>query len=137
MQSQLNLPYYFALLAHVLLMQGEVEQGFAAVEEALDVVQRTGQRNFLSELYRLKGELLLKQTGKNDEAEALFQQALQTAETQGARSLRLRAAMSLFRLWSKGGGNEEARALLERVYSTFTEGFDTADLKEARALLAL
>ena len=102
------------------------------------MVDKTGSADYEAELYRLKGELLLaagqsKATGQ--EAEACFQQALDIARRQQAKSLELRAAMSLSRLWQQQGKRAEARELLAPIYGWFTEGFDTADLQEAKALL--
>ena len=101
------------------------------------LVQKTGERFYEAELYRLQGELLLAQsTRQTAEAEACFHQALDMARRQQAKSLELRAAMSLSRLWQRLGKRTEARQLLVEIYGWFTEGFDTADLQEARALLA-
>ena len=89
-------------------------------------------------MYRLKGELLLQQpAGSGDEAETCFHQALDVARRQQAKSLELRAAMSLARLWQQQGKRDEARRLLAEIYGWFTEGFDTADLQEAKALLGV
>jgi predicted ATPase len=104
----------------------------AALAEAFAFVERSGERIFEAELYRLRGEL------KSDdpvEAEADFHRALDIARSQEARSLELRATMSLARLLAKQGKRDEARAMLAEIYNRFTEGFDTADLKEAKALL--
>jgi len=96
----------------------------------------SGARFYQAEVHRIKGELLLAQDAADKGgAEACFQNALQVARGQSAKSLELRAAMSLSRLWQKQGKIEEARNLLGEVYSWFTEGFDTADLKEAKLLL--
>ena len=106
--------------------------------EALAAVESTGERFYEAELDRLKGECLLRQVANQpspQEAEACFQQALATAHRQQARSLELRAAMSLGRLWQQQGKRDEARALLAPIYGWFTEGFDTADLQEAKVLL--
>jgi adenylate cyclase len=128
------------------------------LKEVFVEVEKSGERFFEAELYRLKGVLLLnaerkmmnaerkKKTGKSrsrklesfshsTEAEACFQQALQIARRQEAKSLELRAATSLARLWQQQGKVAEARDLLAPVYDWFTEGFDTADLKDAKALL--
>ena len=89
-----------------------------------------------AELYRLKGELLLTRSSEHQaEAETCFQQALDVARRQQAKSLELRAAMSLARLWQQQGKRAEAHELLAPIYGWFTEGFDTADLQEAKALL--
>jgi predicted ATPase len=90
----------------------------------------------MAELYRIKGELLLGQTVPDEEeAESCFQKAIEVARSQTAKSLELRAAMSLSRLWQRQGKMPEARQLLTDIYGWFTEGFDTADLKAAKALL--
>jgi predicted ATPase len=87
-------------------------------------------------LYRVKGELLLRRSAEHQaEAESCFRQALEIARRQGAKSLELRAAMSLSRLWQRQGKRAEARQLLAEVYGWFTEGFDTPDLQEAKVLL--
>jgi predicted ATPase len=100
-------------------------------------VHKTGERFYEAELYRLQGELLLtRSTCQTAEAEACFHQALDITRRQQAKSLELRAAMSLSRLWQRLGKHAEAHQLLAEIYGWFTEGFDTADLQEARALLA-
>jgi predicted ATPase len=105
--------------------------------EALTVVYKTGDRHHEAELYRLKGELLLQQdVSDKQEAESCLRQALDIARQQQAKSLELRAAMSLAHLWQRQGKRAEAYYLLAPIYSWFTEGFDTADLQEAKALLA-
>jgi predicted ATPase len=105
------------------------------VGKGLEDQERTGQRRWEAELYRLKGVALV---GLNriDEAQAAFETALRVARLQQARSYELRAATSVARLWGEQGRRAEARDLLAPVYGWFTEGFDTADLKEAKALLA-
>jgi len=104
--------------------------------EALTLAETTGDRWYDPELYRLKGKLLLQQhTDNQAEAESCFQHALEIARNQQAKSLELRAATSLVRLWQSQGKRQEARHLLGDVYGWFTEGFDTPDLQEARALL--
>ena len=106
------------------------------VAEALVHVAHTGERFREAEVYRLKRELLLQQAVPDaPQAEACFQQALAIARHQQARSWELRAAMSLVRLWQQQGKRAEARELLAPIYGWFTEGFDTADLQEAKALL--
>jgi predicted ATPase len=99
-------------------------------------VDCTGERYYEAEVYRLKGELLLRLAAPDaPQAEACFQQALAVARRQQAKSWELRAAMSLARLWQHQGKGAEARELLTPIYGWFTEGFDTADLQEAKALL--
>jgi predicted ATPase len=104
--------------------------------EALAMVDNTGECDWEAELYRLKGELLLIQHGqKEGEAEECFRKAVDTARRQQAKSFELRATVSLSRLWHEQGKREEAHQLLAEIYGWFTEGFDTADLKEAKVLL--
>jgi predicted ATPase len=106
------------------------------VAEALGETNQTVARYYEAELDRLKGELLLVLSHeRRGEAETCFRQALEVARRQQAKSLELRAAMSLSRLWRRQDKREEARQLLAEVYGRFTEGFDTADLQEAKALL--
>jgi predicted ATPase len=104
--------------------------------EALTHADKIGERWYESELYRLKGELLLQQNSDNHtEAASCFQQALAIARRQQAKSWELRAATSLSRLWQQQDKRDAARQLLAPIYGWFTEGFDTADLQEAKALL--
>jgi predicted ATPase len=143
--AELWQPYYLALLAETYGKGGRVEEGLTVLTEALTVVDRTGERFYEAELYRLKGELLLAQEGsrlqaegfreKTEEAEACFLKAIEVARKQQAKSLELRAATSLARLWQQQGKKAEARQMLAEIYHWFTEGFDTKDLQEARALL--
>jgi predicted ATPase len=115
---------------------GQPEAGLTILTEALTLVYKTGERWYEPELYRLKGDLLLQQSPDNaDEAESCFQQAITIAQNQSAKSWELRAATSLARLWQSQGKRKEAYNLLSPVYGWFTEGFDTADLIDARALL--
>jgi TOMM system kinase/cyclase fusion protein len=128
--------YFLAMLAEASATTGEAEAGLRALAEAVETMQSTGERHHEAELYRLQGELLLACAAEpHAQAEACFQQALVVARRQQAKSLELRAAMSLSRLWQRQGRRHEARQLLAEVYGWFTEGFDTADLQEARALL--
>ena len=100
------------------------------------MVEQQEERYWEAEIHRLRGVLLLRQPGTPQaEAEAWLQRALDVARRQEAKSLELRAAMSLSRLWQQQGKRDEARALLAPIYGWFTEGFDTADLQEAQALL--
>jgi ATP/maltotriose-dependent transcriptional regulator MalT len=135
-QSRMSLPWMLARLAAAYGNSGQVEAGLGVLAEALAVVDTTGERFDEAELYRLQGELLLRQALPDaSQAEACFQQALAMARRQQARLWELRAAMSLARLWQQQGKRAEARELLAPIYGWFTEGFDTADLQEARALL--
>jgi len=101
----------------------------------LEIADATGEHKWDAELHRLTGTVLLAEN-KLNEGEASLQQAIRIAQAQQAKSLELRAATSLARLWGEQGRREEARELLALVYGWFTEGFDTADLKEAAALLS-
>jgi predicted ATPase len=133
---------WLALLAEAYRKGGQTEEGLIALTEALAVVDKTGERYYEAELYRLKGELTLAQSSVQGlassvqkEAEECFLRAIEIARRQSAKSLELRAVMSLARLWQQQGKREEARQMLTEIYGWFTEGFDTADLKEAKALL--
>jgi predicted ATPase len=106
-----------------------------SLEEALEALQTTEDRFYEAEVYRLKGELLQQSAAQQGEAEESLQQALEIARRQQARSWELRAAMSLSRLWQHQRKCAEAHALLAPVYGGFTEGFDTPDLQNAKALL--
>jgi class 3 adenylate cyclase/predicted ATPase len=128
-------PYFLGLLADVYAQDGQVEAGLATLDEALAAAQGTGQRMVEAELYRLRGCLLLQTGTPQAEAETWLQRAVDVARRQEAKSLELRAAMSLTRLWRQQGKRQEAHDLLAGVYAWFTEGFDTADLQEAQALL--
>jgi predicted ATPase len=129
-------PYYLALLAEVHGNVRQTEEGLRLLAEAIETVHKSGGRWWEAELYRLKGELLLKRAiADKDQAEACFQQALAVARRQSAKSLELRAVSSLSRLWQAQGKRTEAQQLLAPLYGWFTEGFDTADLQEAKALL--
>jgi len=164
--ARMLLPYYLALLAEAYRKAGHVEEELSVVVEALDLVQRTEERFWEAELYRLKGELLLRKVSQNSKArpeprprskrqrvkipkarsfipstqaeaevEACFLQALGIARRQEAKSLELRAGMSLSRLWQYQGKEYEAHQLLAEIYSWFTEGLNTKDLQEAKVLL--
>jgi predicted ATPase len=124
-------------LAEVYARTGQVEEGLHVLAEMRVAVDNSGFRCLEAEIYRLTGELLLQQAIPNElQAEAHFEQALAVACSQQAKSYELRAAMSLSRLWQQQGKRAEARELLAPIYDWFTEGFDTADLQEAQALLA-
>ena len=134
--SEFLRPRFFALLAQAYGQEGQVAEGLRTVAEALACVERTEERHYEAELHRLQGELLLQQSQtRHPEAEDCFQQAIAIAKRQAAKSWELRAATSLARLWQGQGKRAEAQALLAPVYDWFTEGFDTADLKDAKALL--
>ena len=115
---------------------GQPEAGLAVLTEALALVDTTGERWYKAVLHRLRGVLLLQQSLDNQaDAESSFHHALEIARAQQAKSFELRAATSLARLWQQQGKRQEAHDLLASVYNWFTEGFDTADLKDAKALL--
>lgn len=133
--------------------KGQLEEGLNTLTEAFAVAHKTGECIDEAELYRLKGELTLQQQSKvtsrrskvfssqplrstqEAEAEACFLKAIETARKQQAKSMELRATTSLSRLWQQQGKHHEAREQLAAVYNWFTEGFDTKDLQEAKALL--
>jgi predicted ATPase len=126
---------YHLLLAEAHLRMGQVTEGLAALDKALAKVEETGERDMKAEYHRLKGELLLMGDADEGEVEGQFLKAIDTARQQSARSLELRATVSLCRLWQAQSRKKEARQMLAEIYGWFTEGFDTPDLKEARALL--
>jgi predicted ATPase len=128
------MPHYTDLLASACEIAGQIEEGLAHLNEALQIGERTGERWLEAELHRHKGQLVLRQ-GHPEAAEELYRKALNIAEDQGAKLWELRAATSLARLHRDQGRRAEARALLAPVYGWFTEGFDTPDLKDAKALL--
>jgi predicted ATPase len=126
---------------------GQAEEALNLLAEALAAVDKTGDRHYEAELYRLKGELLLAQEGyrlqaigyrgKTEEVEKCFLKAIEIARRQQAKSLELRAASSLARLWHQQGKQKEAHEMLDEIYGWFTEGFDTKDLQEKALLAAL
>jgi predicted ATPase len=129
-------PYSLALLAEASAKVGQTTEGLEALAEALATLAKSGVRWWEAELHRLRGELLLQSSvAQPEEAAACFQHALAVARRQQAKSLELRAAMSLARLWQQQGRRAEARDLLVPIYGWFTEGFDTADLQDAKVLL--
>ena len=129
-------PWWLFVLAGAYGKAGQTAEGITALAEALDHIDKTGERFCEPEIFRLKGELLLQQAVPDlPQAEACFQQALAVARHQQAKALELRSAMNLSRLWQHQGHRDAARHLLAEVYGWFTEGFDTCDLQEAKALL--
>ncbi|MBI3799390.1 MAG: hypothetical protein HY268_20790 [Deltaproteobacteria bacterium] len=155
MGEELLRPYFLALLAEAYGKAEQIEDGLTVLAEALVVLDKNGEHFYEAELYRLQGTLTLKQaevrgpqsgvpntqhptprTHAEAEAEAYFVKAIDLARQQQAKSWELRAVMSLSRLWQQQGKRGEARRMLAEIYSWFTEGFATADLQEARALLA-
>ena len=133
----LRLPYYRALLAEACGCTGRIDEALEALADAFAEVEKTEERWWEAELHRLRGELLRSEAmNRGDEAEACFQTAIEVARGQQAKSLELRAAVSLGRLWRDKGKRAQARRLLAEVYNWFTEGFETPDLRDARSLLA-
>jgi predicted ATPase len=128
------LPYVFAFLAESLARHGDRTAALAVLREGLATAGATGEHLWDAELHRLTGTALLAEN-KLDEGQASLQQAIGIAQVQQAKSLELRAATSLARLWGEKGRRAEAHDLLTPLYGWFTEGFGTADLKEAKALL--
>jgi predicted ATPase len=134
--ANMALTYYLILLAEACASTGRPEEGLPALAEAQDLAHATGESYWQAEIHRLQGELLWQHDPTAAEnAEACLQQALAVARRQQARSLELRAAMSLARLWHQQGKTQAARELLAPVYGSFTEGFQTHDLQAARGLL--
>jgi predicted ATPase len=134
--AEVGRPHMLALLAEVYRKGVQAEEGLRAIAEAQATVHTTGERYYEPELYRLKGELLLARSPEQHaEVATCFRQALALACQQQAKAWELRAATSLARLWQLQGKRAEAHALLEPIYGWFTEGFDTADLQDAKALL--
>jgi predicted ATPase len=129
-------PYLSTLLADVFAHLGHPEDGLQALAEAHTLVEQHEERYWEAEVARLRGVILLRQTGTPQaEAEIWLRRALDVARRQQAKSLELRAAISLARLWQQQGKRTEAYELLAPIYGWFTEGFDTADLHEAKGLL--
>jgi predicted ATPase len=136
--AEVSRTYYLGLVAEVYARMGQAEEGLKVLAEALAFVGESEERYREAELYRLKGELTLQQSGvcsAESEAEVCFYKAIEVTRKQQAKSLELRAVMSLSRLWQQQGKQKEAREMLSEIYHWFTEGFDTKDLQEAKALL--
>jgi predicted ATPase len=129
------LTYLLALLAEAYGRAGRRDKALSHIDEALQLAQTSGERFWEAELHRIQGELLLAAEKDAVQAQVCFQRALEVARRQRARSWELRAATSLARLWRQQGQTEQATTVLEGVYGWFTEGFGTADLQEAQALL--
>ena len=146
--------YFLTLLAEGIGRTGETAEALAVIEDALVHIESSRERLYEAETWRIKGEILVQSSMPalspvegfkvqgsrfkgEDEAEECFQKALAVARQQDAKSLELRAAMSLSRLWQQQGKTAEAWELLAPIYEWFTEGFDTPDLQEAKALLEM
>jgi predicted ATPase len=150
--AEVHRPCWLALLAKAYGQMGQAAEGLNVLAEALAVVDKTEEREYEAELYRLKGELSLQSRQVEDksktsqdksevrspesEAEECFWKAIDIARRQSAKSLELRAVIALARLWQQQGKKEEAWHMLAEIYGWFTEGFDTKDLQEAKTLLA-
>jgi predicted ATPase len=135
--AELGRPRQLAMLAEAYGSVGQTAENLAVLAEALTAVHKTGERAYAVELYRLKGELLLARSAANQaEADACFRQALDVTGHWQAKSWEVRAAMSLSQLWQGQRKRKKAHQLLARIYTYFTEGFESADLQEAKALLA-
>jgi predicted ATPase len=134
--AAIAVPYFGTVLADISADLGRTTDGLQALAEAHTLVEQHEERWWEAEVCRLRGVLLLRQPGRPPaEAATCFHQALEVARRQEAKSLELRSAMSLSRLWQQQGRRHEARELLAPIYGWFTEGFDTADLQEAKVLL--
>jgi predicted ATPase len=134
--QELGRPFCLVILAEAAGQVGQDDEGLRLLAEALMALEESRRGDLLAEAYRLQGELLLRQAvSEAAQAEACFQQSLAIAHRQQAKSWELRAATSLARLWQQQGKQTEARELLAPIYGWFTEGFDTADLQDAKALL--
>jgi len=134
--ARLRLPYYLSLLAQVYAKAGRVEEGLVCIDEALSEARANNERWWDAELHRLRGELLLMHGADTIDVEAALLRASEIARLQQARSLELRAATSLARLWIAQQRLDDARRRLNDLYNWFTEGFETPDLQTARLLLA-
>ena len=134
--TRVSAPLFLTLLAEALALAGKIEEGLATLDDALATAAVSGARGWDAEIHRLCGELTSRlphpDPGKVEDS---FRTALAIAREQGTRGYELRAATTLARLWREQGRRGEAREVLAPVYSSFTEGFDTADLKDAKALL--
>jgi predicted ATPase/DNA-binding SARP family transcriptional activator len=130
----IDLSMFLCSVAEAQALMGHSEEGLTTLAETLAFADETSEYSHKAELHRLRGELLLMQ-GDEDEAEASFHTAIDVARRQNAKSWELRATTCLARLWQQQGNTEEARQVLAEIYNWFTEGFDTRDLKEAKALL--
>ena len=132
----MRLLYYLSLLAQVYGKAGRAEEGLASIDEALAEARTHNERWWDAELHRLRTELLLMHGAGASDVEATILRAISIARSQRARSLELRATMSLARLWIAQNRSDDARRQLSDLYAWFTEGFETPDLQAARLLLA-
>jgi tetratricopeptide (TPR) repeat protein len=133
-EAGVGIPWAISISANGYLRLGKTQEGLAAVAKALEAVERNGERHWEAELWRLRGELV-RAAGDDAAARSFFVRAIEVAQAQSAKSLELRAATSLARLHVRGGDPRRARAVLAPALAGFSEGFDTADLREARGIL--
>jgi predicted ATPase len=134
--STILIPAYLSFLARAYAYTGRLDEAWPCISEAIELVEKTNERWWEAEAHRVAGEIALLSTEtETTKAQAYLERALTVARAQQAKSWELRAAMSLARLWRSQGKVQQARELLAPVYGWFTEGFDTRDLKEAKALL--
>jgi predicted ATPase len=138
--ARLDQPYFLGLLADAYAQAGQMEKSLATVDEALEWVERTGERMEEASLYYLKGKFLLQSdiddlVPRESQAEEYFHKAIVIARRQSAKLFELWAIKDLARLWQRQGKKAEAHKLLSEIYNWFTEGFDTKDLQEAKALI--
>jgi predicted ATPase len=134
--ATMYLPWYLSILARVHAELGQIDNARSCVDEAMTLIETAKERVWEAEVHRVAGEIALKELRPDmTNAQLYFERALATARRQQAKSWELRASMSLARLWRDQGKPQQARELLAPVYGWFTEGFDTRDLKEAKALL--
>ena len=134
--AELRRPYFLCLLAEVCMQAGRFDDGLNALTEALGVADKHEEREHEAEIHRLKGELLLMQDDSNtEEAQKCFERAIDIARQRRAKSRELRATVSLAPVLAKQGYRDETQMMLADIYNWFTEGFDTADLKDAKTLL--
>jgi predicted ATPase len=135
-KSEMFLPFFLSLAAELEVESARIDAGLSMIDAAIAEADRIGERHYDAESHRIRGEILMKRDPTNAApAEEAFQTAIAIAQQQKARSFELRAALDLARLWRSQGKPQQARELLASVYGWFTEGFDTRDLKEAKALL--
>jgi predicted ATPase len=134
--AEVGRPYFLCLLAESCKETGHFNDGLNALTEAVAAAEERENHVFEAEAHRLRGRLLLRRDDSNTaEAQSCFERAIEIARKQSAKSLELRATMNLVRLLATQGHRDKARAMLAEIYGWFTEGFDTADLKDAKALL--
>ncbi len=132
---RVNSAFYASLLARASALTGRMTEGLQILDQALSQVEQSGECFFEAELFRLKGEFLNSSNADLSSVETCFRRAIEVARAQRAKALEIRATTGLARMLAKQGKRDEARAMLADIYNWFTEGFDTADLKDARALL--